>query len=126
VKLWVPRAKLEATWSHLDAEAPREGVGLWSGREHRVEEVWPLRNIHPHPEVAYQADPEELVSVLSRLKGELVAIYHSHPNTPAVPSLQDRQQAFWPLPYVILSLRDRRVGAYLLPAGEEVELCVES
>ena len=59
----------------------------------------------------YEIDPAELIELefhtMPEKKTELVAIYHSHPVSPAFPSATDIALAFWPdAIYVICSLAD--------------------
>jgi len=121
--LQVPRECLEQTLAHLRAVLPNEGVGLWAGQHHRVLQVWPLENVHAKPQQCYEASPKEVLETLRSIERrglELVAIYHSHPTGPAVPSDADRLLAFWRVPYVIFALQTGDVRAYWLPQGEEV------
>ncbi|WP_135256975.1 Mov34/MPN/PAD-1 family protein [Thermus caldilimi] len=122
--LYVPRRLLEETRTHLQKEAPREGVGLWAGRR-EVERVIPLPNAHPEPLVGYLAEPLALLRALKEMEGEgltLLAIYHSHPRGPAFPSPTDIREARWRVPYVIFGTDG--VRAFLLPEGREVEIHV--
>ncbi len=125
----VLEAVLEAMWLQARREAPRECVGLLVGRAGRAEAAWPLPNVSPRPEVAYEADPRALVAALRRMDEaglELVGIYHSHPNGVAWPSPTDRERAYWRVPYVILGLAEGAVRAFMLPEGEEVALLVDA
>ncbi|WP_243030220.1 M67 family metallopeptidase [Thermus altitudinis] len=120
--LYVPRRLLEETRTHLDKEVPREGVGLWAGRR-EVERVIPLPNVHPEPLTGYLAEPLALLRALKELEREglsLLAIYHSHPKGPALPSPTDIREARWRVPYVIFGTDG--VRAFLLPEGREVPL----
>ncbi len=122
--LYVPKKLLEETRAHLQKEAPREGVGLWAGRR-EVERVIPLPNAHPNPLTGYLAEPLALLRALKALEQEglsLLAIYHSHPAGPALPSPKDIKEARWRVPYVIFGTDG--VRAFLLPEGEEVALAV--
>ncbi|MGM8837589.1 MULTISPECIES: Mov34/MPN/PAD-1 family protein [Thermus] len=122
--LYVPKKLLEETRAHLQKEAPREGVGLWAGRR-EVERVIPLPNAHPNPLTGYLAEPLALLRTLKALEQEglsLLAIYHSHPAGPALPSPRDIKEARWRVPYVIFGTDG--VRAFLLPEGEEVALAV--
>jgi len=59
----------------------------------------------------YVVDPIEMLHVddEARTKGmDLIGIYHSHPNHPAVPSEFDRSRATPWYTYVILSIVDRQ------------------
>ncbi|MCS6868852.1 M67 family metallopeptidase [Thermus sp.] len=120
--LYVPRNLLAETRAHLLREAPREGVGLWAGRR-EVERVLPLPNAHPEPLTGYLAEPLALLRALKEVEREglsLLAIYHSHPQGPALPSPRDIREARWRVPYVIFGTDG--VRAFLLPEGREVGL----
>ncbi|WP_022799121.1 Mov34/MPN/PAD-1 family protein [Thermus islandicus] len=120
--LYVPIRLLRETQAHLEREAPREGVGLWAGRR-EVERVIPLPNVHPNPRTGYLAEPLALLRALKEMEREglsLLAIYHSHPAGPALPSPTDRKEARWRVPYVIFGTDGFR--AFLLPEGREVEV----
>ena len=87
-------------FTHARASAPEECCGLLGGEGNRAASVYPLRNVAPRPEVAYEAAPEELFEAQRgmRARGEtLVGVYHSHPrsNDP-VPSRTDVRLAFYP------------------------------
>lgn len=126
--LFVSKAGLEVTLSHLQSAFPHEGVGLWLGKAGRVERVLPLPNVHPSPLVGYDAEPRALVEALRQAEDsglDLLAIYHSHPMGGALPSDTDRAKAYWRVPYVIVGLPEREVRAYRLPEGTEVAVHVE-
>jgi proteasome lid subunit RPN8/RPN11 len=125
--LYISQTLLEATLRHLQSEAPLEGVGLWAGISSRVIQVIPLQNTHPAPQVAYTADPVLLIEAMQNLQAsglELLAIYHSHPVGPALPSESDRAQAFWRVAYVIVGLGNT-IRAWKLPSNEEIPLHVD-
>lgn len=122
--LYVPSRLLEETRTHLQKEAPREGVGLWAGRR-EVERVIPLPNAHLEPLVGYLAEPLALLRALKEMEREglaLLAIYHSHPRGPAFPSPTDIREARWRVPYVIFGTDGFR--AFLLPEGLEVPVAL--
>lgn len=126
--LRLPKACLEQTLSHLRAVLPCEGLGLWVGRAGRVVEFWPFPNVHPRPCERYEADPQALIEAVWRLEQrglELVAIVHSHPSGPALPSEADRAQAYWRVPYVIFDMRTGDFRAFCLPQTEEVPVWLE-
>lgn len=82
------------------AAAPKECCGLLGGAGTEAATLYPLRNVAPRPEVAYEAAPGELFEAqrLMRARGEgLVALYHSHPRShDPVPSAADVRLAFYP------------------------------
>lgn len=96
----IPRALVEEMFAHARAASPAECCGLLGGSEERAQSVYPLRNVAPRAEVAYEAAPEELFDAQRRMRerGEqLAAVYHSHPRSaePA-PSATDVRLAFYP------------------------------
>ena len=99
-----------------------------------VEEVFPGRNQDRSPKT-YLMDPEDQLRVFRAMdeRGwDLVGIYHSHPQTEAVPSGTDRERAldqsgtplFPETRYVIVSLRDAaqpQVRAFRIADGRFTE-----
>ena len=113
--------------AHAREEAPRECVGLLMGGAGRVEVALPLENVSQTPHRAYRADPGELLRALRKADEiglDVLAVYHSHPVGPALPSLRDRAEAVWDTLYVIIGAAISEVRVFRLPQGEEVELDV--
>jgi proteasome lid subunit RPN8/RPN11 len=111
------------------AAHPEECLGLLFGpRPGEARELWPLENVAPERTSRFEAEGSELVrAVLSaHARGqELVAIYHSHPAGPAVPSVRDVALARWDVPYLIADPGARVMRAWLLlPSVREVRLVV--
>ena len=108
-KLELRRVLLECLLAHAQAEAPNEACGLLVGRGSTVERVYPMENAE-HSRIAYRLNPEEQYRVFMEMEEagqEMVAIYHSHPRSPAYPSARDVQLAFYPeVVYVIVSLTE--------------------
>jgi [CysO sulfur-carrier protein]-S-L-cysteine hydrolase len=96
----IPQTLVEEMCAHARARVPEECCGLLGGAGNGAASVYPLRNVAPRPEVAYEAAPEELFEAQRRMRalGEtLVGVYHSHPRSddPA-PSRTDVRLAFYP------------------------------
>ena len=87
-------------FAHARERAPEECCGLLGGEGRRAASIYPLRNVAPRPEVAYETAPEELFEAQRsmRARGEqLVGVYHSHPRSAdPVPSRTDVRLAFYP------------------------------
>lgn len=91
-----------------------EVCGLLSGWDGRINGHYPLRNAATDTRLRYAADPAEFVAAYRAIvrTGELVAIYHSHPHGPAVPSATDLAEATWPdVAYLIVGLGGARPEA---------------
>lgn len=105
--LTVPAAVLDAMVAHCVREAPLECCGILGGVPPLVSSIHPLRNTEAS-ETRYNADPDELVKAVVWLRGrgaEMVAIYHSHPRSAAVPSKTDlRENHYGEVPRIIVSL----------------------
>jgi proteasome lid subunit RPN8/RPN11 len=93
----------------------------------RAERYYPLRNELESP-VRYQGDARDMLAAFRDLRErdlELVAIYHSHPSSPAVPSRVDLDHNFYEdTPQLILSLADEPpvLRAYRLAADGFTEV----
>ena len=96
----LPRDLVEEMFAHARACAPEECCGLLGGGGGGAANAYPLRNVAPRPEVAYEAAPEELFEAQRsmRARGEtLVGVYHSHPRSKEPePSRADVRLAFYP------------------------------
>jgi len=108
-RIVLPRALREELIAHARESAPQECCGLLLGDGEAVRRVMRCRNVHPAPETRYIIDKAQLFEAFrasADFDRELVAIYHSHPRSPAYPSPTDRAEALWPLAgYVLVSLR---------------------
>ncbi len=121
-QLVLPQALRDEIVAHARAEAPKECCGLIAGREGRATRVIRCTNASPTPEVRYTIAELRRVVEIEDAGEELVAIYHSHPRSPAYPSPTDRREAHWPdTAYVLVSLRyDAPVPGGKGPFGPEL------
>jgi len=96
---------------------PAECCGFLIGRRHAegaAHRVHRLENVHPSDRRhRYAIDPLAWLRVERELSPAeaVVAVYHSHPDRPPVPSEADREAADPGLSYVIVSLRRGEVEA---------------
>lgn len=110
--LTIARAVAEELLAQSLAELPNEACGLISGSldEHRGARYHPARNAEASP-LRYSVDAEDLVRITFAIEDageDLVAIYHSHTHSPAVPSPTDRRAAMYPDQfYLLATLADR-------------------
>lgn len=106
--LCIRRDLLQQIVAHCRHSYPLEACGIVSGRAGRAERVYGTVNIHPRPDRHFliAADEQRAVFRDMKVKGhELVALFHSHPRTPAHPSATDIELAFYPDAfYIIVSM----------------------
>lgn len=87
-----------------------------------------MRNESLYSRSGYGVSLQQLLRSLKKvdeLKMRVLAIYHSHPDSDALPSARDKKEAAWTVPYLILSMRRQEARAFLLPAAQEVPISVE-
>jgi proteasome lid subunit RPN8/RPN11 len=108
-KLVITRAHHDEIIAHAREGYPREVCGLLSGRGATADAIWRARNMATNPRLDYEVDPQTLLKQFEfeEQDQEMVAIYHSHPESPAYPSATDALRAYYPdSVYVICSLED--------------------
>lgn len=92
---------------HAKKDTPVEACGYLAGREGEILKQYPMNNIDKSNE-HFSMDPKEQFEVVKKARNEgldILAVYHSHPDTPARPSAEDIKLAFDPnILYVIVSL----------------------
>jgi proteasome lid subunit RPN8/RPN11 len=119
--------------AHARSELPNEACGLLAGDlgAGRVTAFHPARNAEASP-LRYNVDPDDLVRIIFAIDDagdDLVAIFHSHTHTPAVPSPTDLREAQYPdAHYLLATLSDPDAGpaaslrAWRIRDGESAEV----
>lgn len=119
----IPQHLLQRIIEHCLEEKPIEACGILTGRGGRVFRAYATDNCRRSP-AFYEVDraQQKLVLQWAAQQGEeVVAIYHSHPTSPAVPSRTDiRLAVHYPDAYrVIVSLQGPTdVRAFLIRYGK--------
>ena len=114
------RAKILA---HAQRELPIEACGYLAGKDGVVTRIFELTNIDQSNE-HFSFDPKEQFNVMRTTRNEgleLIANYHSHPESPARPSIEDIRLAYDPeISYVIVSMAAELpdVKSFLIRKGE--------
>lgn len=117
MKLKIPQTIIQHLYDHALQVSPVEACGYLTGQNNTVHEHFEMTNVD-QSEDHYTLDPEEQFSILkkARQKGhKILAVYHSHPKTPARPSEEDIKLAYDPsIIYMIISLKDgtKTMNAY--------------
>ncbi|GHT72400.1 Mov34/MPN/PAD-1 family protein [Bacteroidia bacterium] len=106
----IPQHIIDGIIAQARAELPNEACGLLVGAGDEVFRQYPLTNIDQSNE-HFSFDPKEQFAVLREARAagrQIIANYHSHPETPSRPSEEDIRLAYDPnILYLILSLQDR-------------------
>ena len=135
-RLAMPLAVAEDLLRHARAEVPNEACGLLAGdlAAGIASAYHPARNADASPYV-YTVHPDDLVRIVFAIEDngeDLVAIFHSHTHTPAVPSPTDRRQARYPgVAYLLATLTDpdatpaESLRAWRIEGGESREMPLE-
>ena len=133
--LRLPAPIADELLAHARSELPNEACGLLGGSLASgvgvATSYHPARNAEASP-VIYSVHPDDLVRIVFGLEDagdDLVAIFHSHTRTPAVPSATDRRSAQYPDAfYVLATLADPHVApsealrAWRIVDGESSEI----
>jgi proteasome lid subunit RPN8/RPN11 len=96
--LLIDRPLFEGMLAHLRSVYPLEGCGLLAGIDGRIQQQYSIDN-RLHSPTAFEMEPAQLIAAFIAFEAQeqtLLAIYHSHPNGPAVPSPTDVFQANYP------------------------------
>jgi proteasome lid subunit RPN8/RPN11 len=95
--LTIPQYIFDKMIAHCRSGYPDEACGILAGKDGRVQKIYEMTNVEPSP-VSYFMDPKEQFEAMKnmRLEGlKMLAIYHSHPFSPAYPSAKDVSLAFY-------------------------------
>jgi proteasome lid subunit RPN8/RPN11 len=121
--LEIPKNILSQMLSQARAESPIEACGILAGTDHRVQRIYTMTNTDQSADHFMMA-PEEQFAVMKDMRAEgleMLAIYHSHPASPARPSEEDIRLAFTDgVLYVVLSLQkpsDPKARAFNIEDG---------
>lgn len=105
----ISKAVLADIIEHAKFDAPIEACGYLGEKNGDIVSVHRMENTDSSGE-HFSLNPEEQFAVIKdmRAKGiKLAAVYHSHPDSPARPSVEDIRLAYDPeFSYVIVSLAD--------------------
>jgi [CysO sulfur-carrier protein]-S-L-cysteine hydrolase len=108
--LRIPQQIIDEIIHHANKGLPEEVCGYLAGFDGEVTNSIPMTNIDHSPD-HFSFDPAEQFKVVREARNaglEILANYHSHPETPARPSVEDIRLAYDPsISYVIVSLAER-------------------
>jgi len=128
--LQIEQKILTALLAHGRREEPNEACGYLAARDGVVCRHFELRNIDAAPD-HYSMDPADQFAVIRQMREEglqVAAVYHSHPETPARPSVEDIRLAHDPgMTYVIVSLMAgvEPVRGFKIRQGEVIDVVLQ-
>ena len=118
--------------AHAEEAYPEECCGLLAGSDGVPSHLYRVQNVHETPRVFFEMAAKEQFWAFKNMRHNghhLVAIYHSHPETPARPSQSDIRLAYDPDPfYLLVSLQQRTkpdLRAYRIVEGQVSEEAIE-
>lgn len=130
--LRLPRILVNEILTQAQHSPELEICGLIAGKDGQASRCYPVSNSAPQPERRYQMEPKGQIDAMRQMRenGEaLIAIYHSHPHTPATPSATDIEEASYPdAVYLIISLDIKGVlqmSAFHIANGRAAPLALE-
>jgi [CysO sulfur-carrier protein]-S-L-cysteine hydrolase len=116
-QLVIPEQYWQAMLDHVQNCFPEEACGLAGGiidSSARVSEVLLVENML-HSPVRFRMHPAEQLRAFSTLEDhglELVAIFHSHPTGPEIPSATDVSEFFYPGVISLIFSRSQETGGW--------------
>jgi [CysO sulfur-carrier protein]-S-L-cysteine hydrolase len=132
-RLVIPRAIHAAMLAQAAAEVPNECCGLLAGpmppagEDFLVFERFALVNALASP-TEFESEARGLLAAHRDMRAknwEILAVYHSHPASPAIPSKKDRAMSYSELvATVIVSLSDGETRAWWIAGDETVEAVI--
>jgi proteasome lid subunit RPN8/RPN11 len=119
----INKSVIDQMIQHAQKDSPIEACGYLAEKEGLVTTIFRMKNADASPE-HFSFVPAEQFAAVRQIRAaglKLRAVYHSHPATPARPSLEDIRLANDPaLSYVIVSLAGPRpdVKSFRIQQGE--------
>ena len=107
--------------THAIGQQPCESCAMLLGT--KVDDEWSVKEIFltqnmDNSQTNFTISPEELLKgyqLAEKMHLELVGVFHSHPNSDAIPSITDKKfMQNNPVPWIIFSGVDNNLRAYLI------------
>ena len=130
-ELQIPNNIFEQMLRQAKAQAPIEACGILAGKDGAIEKLYKMTNANKSSD-HFMMEPGEQFEVVKDIRAaglDMLAIYHSHPQTPARLSAEDVRLALTPgVTYVIVSLQDSNcpvVKGFYIENSDVTEVPVE-
>lgn len=99
MEVHIPRNLINQILEQAQDSPSKEICGLISGVNQQPAHCYPVSNRATDPKHRFLMDPKQQIDIMREMRErseKLYAIYHSHPDTPAMPSTEDMEQAAYP------------------------------
>lgn len=122
-KIRVTRQVLKAVITHSHRELPHESCGYLAGEHGILVRHYEMTNLDKAAD-HFSMEPKEQFAAIKDMRNrglKMMAVYHSHPETPARPSKEDIRLAYDPeISYVIVSMAGLKpdVQSFQIRKGE--------
>ena len=112
-ELVLPRKLVNQILTHAQQHEHTESCGLISASAGKPAHYYAVKNIAAEPAIRFEMEPRQQIAAMKHMREqdeELLAIVHSHPQSPPTPSATDMQESGYPdAYYIIVSLNTRGV-----------------
>jgi proteasome lid subunit RPN8/RPN11 len=119
----LPKPLYDRIVAQAGAEAPNEACGYLAGTENVAKAIIPMVNVDASPE-HFSFDPKAQFDAVKRAREwglALIAVYHSHPATPARMSQEDIRLANDTRPvYLIYSMAEDRIRGFRIDRNKQL------
>jgi len=110
----IPQSVFRDMVDHARRAWPTECCGILAGKDDVVTRIYPLEN-RDKSRTSYHAAPEQQLEAFTDMEDlglDLLAVYHSHPDTESYPSPVDIEKAYFTEAlYIIISLKAQNLQA---------------
>ena len=126
----LPRAIVDQLFARAIQSPNAEICGLISRDQSGFKKCYAIANIAADKKLFFAMEPQAQIAALRDMREQgtaLAAIYHSHPDTPALPSPSDIEQHQYPdALYLIISLADGAptLRGFYIRGGEIEEIAI--
>jgi proteasome lid subunit RPN8/RPN11 len=109
----LPRTLVNELLHHAQVSPDNEVCGLIAKQQGRATRIYPIPNAARDTAHRFELDPHSQIEAMRKMRDsgeELFAIYHSHPDSTALPSTNDLQETGYPdALYLIIALGTKGV-----------------
>lgn len=117
----IPHSVAKTIVDDARAQFPNEACGLIAGDGKTIQSAIPLSNVAPSKRSSFSFEPSQQLEALKSLDVEnlvWMGVYHSHPNSAAIPSIADLEGASdHGLLHLIVSLQKSKAELQLWRIG---------